>query len=235
MSGQDDPDYEPGNGRKFTFKEFSQDALEQLAIAKNFDKLYKLAEKAPQHTLTYDKLKFNDEIYKTGESILINVKNFEFIATIKKIISIKSQKNDQELPLVIINLYCNKDKIASQYQEQKEYMGMSELFLTEEEHAILVDAIQSKVLVLRYEDYEQYEFKDAVYFTRAFYNTKSEEFLPEISKWPKVCYCKKPQNPDLPYVFCDMCNQWIHLKCEGLTEEQVQSIESFICTYCKGK
>ncbi|CAD8063431.1 unnamed protein product [Paramecium primaurelia] len=81
----------------------------------------------------------------------------------------------------------------------------------------------------------QYEFKDAVYFTRAFYNTKSEEFLPEISKWPKVCYCKKPQNPDLPYVFCDMCNQWIHLKCEGLTEEQVQNIESFICTYCKGK
>ena len=71
-------------------------------------------------------------------------------------------------------------------------MGMSELFLTEEEHAIMVDAIQSKVLVLSYENYEQYEFKDAVYFTRAFYNTKSEEFLPEVSKWPKVCYCKKP-------------------------------------------
>lgn len=119
----------------------------------------------------YKQFKYNDEIYSIGDSVLLSLRNYDFLARIKKIVSIQSFKDDQELPLIIINLYCNKDKIAPQYGDFLPCMSNFELFLTEEEHAILVDSIKHKILVLTYEQYDEYEDKESVYFMRAAYNT----------------------------------------------------------------
>lgn len=165
-----------------------------------------MAEKAPPKCVQeYKQFKYNDEIYNIGESILLNLRNIDFLARIKRIISIKSFKDDQELPLVLINLYCNKDKIAPQYSEFFPSISIYELFLTEEEHAILIDSIKHKISVLTYDEYDECDDKEANYFMRAAYNTLQESFLPEPRLWPASCYCKLPNNPDQAYVLCDIC------------------------------
>ena len=125
------------------------------------------------------------------------------LARIKRIVSIKSFKDDCELPLAIINLYCNKDKIALQYSDFFPSMSIYELFITEEEHAIFIESIKHKVSVCSFEEYDEADEKQ--YYMRAAYNTLKEEFIPEPKLWQTSCFCKMPTNPDLDYILCEVC------------------------------
>ncbi|CAG2191259.1 unnamed protein product [Mytilus edulis] len=55
-------------------------------------------------------------------------------------------------------------------------------------------------------------------------------------QFPLCLVCNKQCDENPTSVACDICNQWIHLKCEGLTPEKVSEIElndeSYICRLC---
>lgn len=35
------------------------------------------------------------------------------------------------------------------------------------------------------------------------------------------------------YVGCDLCNNWFHGDCVGITEEQSKEVNEFVCSECK--
>ncbi|CAG2245369.1 unnamed protein product [Mytilus edulis] len=55
-------------------------------------------------------------------------------------------------------------------------------------------------------------------------------------QFPLCLVCNKQCDENPTSVACDICNQWIHFKCEGLTPENVSDIElndeSYICRLC---
>ncbi|XP_055631397.1 nucleosome-remodeling factor subunit NURF301 isoform X2 [Toxorhynchites rutilus septentrionalis] len=47
------------------------------------------------------------------------------------------------------------------------------------------------------------------------------------------CLCRKPYDETKFYVGCDLCNNWFHGDCVGISEEQSKEINEFICSECK--
>lgn len=47
------------------------------------------------------------------------------------------------------------------------------------------------------------------------------------------CVCRTPYDETKFYVGCDLCNNWFHGECVGITEESSKSMTEFICTECK--
>lgn len=47
------------------------------------------------------------------------------------------------------------------------------------------------------------------------------------------CICRTPYDETKFYVGCDLCNNWFHGDCVGITEESSKTMSEFICTECK--
>lgn len=69
-------------------------------------------------------------------------------------------------------------------------------------------------------------------FFRANYNHITHEITPEIEKWPKICICERPMNPEFAYILCEICNKWYHIRCMELEQNAAETIEAFQCKSC---
>lgn len=47
------------------------------------------------------------------------------------------------------------------------------------------------------------------------------------------CICRKPYDNSKFYVGCDMCSNWFHGDCVGITEAMSQTMSEFVCDNCK--
>lgn len=56
-----------------------------------------------------------------------------------------------------------------------------------------------------------------------------------MEKWEKHCICKTPLNPDYMYIQCDVCKLWYHMECLGLSGEEADAMDSYICIECSEK
>lgn len=54
-----------------------------------------------------------------------------------------------------------------------------------------------------------------------------------IKKEKLYCLCRTPYDETKFYVGCDLCNNWFHGDCVGITEEMSKSLSEFVCTECK--
>ncbi|XP_065345796.1 nucleosome-remodeling factor subunit NURF301 isoform X2 [Cloeon dipterum] len=54
-----------------------------------------------------------------------------------------------------------------------------------------------------------------------------------IKKEKLLCSCRTPYDDTKFYVGCDMCNNWYHGDCVGITEQQSKSLSEFVCNECK--
>ncbi|CAH1403971.1 unnamed protein product [Nezara viridula] len=48
-----------------------------------------------------------------------------------------------------------------------------------------------------------------------------------------LCICRTPYDETKFYVGCDLCNNWFHGDCVGITEEMSKSMSEFVCSECK--
>ncbi|XP_073972080.1 nucleosome-remodeling factor subunit NURF301 E(bx) isoform X2 [Rhodnius prolixus] len=48
-----------------------------------------------------------------------------------------------------------------------------------------------------------------------------------------LCICRTPYDETKFYVGCDLCNNWFHGDCVGITEEMSKSLSEFVCSECK--
>lgn len=47
------------------------------------------------------------------------------------------------------------------------------------------------------------------------------------------CLCRTPYDDTKFYVGCDLCNNWFHGECVGITENASKALSEFICGECK--
>ncbi|XP_012232371.1 nucleosome-remodeling factor subunit NURF301 isoform X2 [Linepithema humile] len=54
-----------------------------------------------------------------------------------------------------------------------------------------------------------------------------------MKKEKLYCLCRTPYDETKFYVGCDLCNNWFHGDCVGITEEMSKSLSEFVCTECR--
>ncbi|CAH1971965.1 unnamed protein product [Acanthoscelides obtectus] len=54
-----------------------------------------------------------------------------------------------------------------------------------------------------------------------------------LKKEKLYCICRTPYDETKFYVGCDLCNNWFHGDCVGITEESSKTLTEFICQECK--
>ncbi|XP_028310256.1 nucleosome-remodeling factor subunit BPTF isoform X2 [Gouania willdenowi] len=53
-------------------------------------------------------------------------------------------------------------------------------------------------------------------------------------KDPKLyCVCRTPYDESKFYIGCDLCSNWFHGACVGITEKEAKKLEDFVCNDCK--
>lgn len=54
-----------------------------------------------------------------------------------------------------------------------------------------------------------------------------------LKKEKLYCKCRTPYDETKFYVGCDLCNNWFHGDCVGITEESSRTLSEFVCDECK--
>ncbi|XP_049823872.1 nucleosome-remodeling factor subunit NURF301 isoform X3 [Aethina tumida] len=54
-----------------------------------------------------------------------------------------------------------------------------------------------------------------------------------MKKGKLYCVCRKPYDETKFYVGCDLCNNWFHGDCVGITEKSSKSLTEFVCNECR--
>lgn len=54
-----------------------------------------------------------------------------------------------------------------------------------------------------------------------------------LKKEKLYCTCRTPYDETKFYVGCDLCNNWFHGDCVGITEDSSKTMSEFICSECK--
>jgi len=52
-------------------------------------------------------------------------------------------------------------------------------------------------------------------------------------KGPVYCLCRKPYSTRSPMIACDTCNEWYHLKCVDMSQEDADALETYKCDRCQ--
>ncbi|CAD8056608.1 unnamed protein product [Paramecium sonneborni] len=142
---------------------------------------------------------------------------------------------DQEnncIPFIKVQWFYRKTELIGLQKDHLDCISENEVFKTNEFDYIEIESIIGLAIILSYEEYDHIEeLNDNIFFMRASYI--NEKLLPPFEQWKKICVCKRPANPDLKYVFCEICKQWIHLKCIGLSQDQAKRLQKYICPECK--
>jgi hypothetical protein len=48
------------------------------------------------------------------------------------------------------------------------------------------------------------------------------------------CLCQQPYNVDTSMISCDLCGEWYHMRCVGVTQTQARSLRKYSCPICAG-
>ena len=47
-----------------------------------------------------------------------------------------------------------------------------------------------------------------------------------------LCVCQQPYNVDTAMISCDVCEDWYHLRCVGVTQTAAKSMKKYTCSVC---
>jgi len=112
------------------------------------------------------------------------------------------------------------------------FHGAKEVFMSKDHFdEISVRCVEAVVRVHTLEDYERLpRIEKDDYFWRFHYLAVTGTFEPK--RVPVYCICAEAYNPDLSMVECDICRDWFHTTCVNLSEDEVESLQSFVCDGC---
>lgn len=83
----------------------------------------------------YQKLKYQNKLYNVDDNVILmqkkSVLKVEQVGKIKRILSVLTNVDNIEIPLILVNWYCDRREVAAHYNEYQDCFSMNELFLTE--------------------------------------------------------------------------------------------------------
>ncbi|CAD8137315.1 unnamed protein product [Paramecium octaurelia] len=206
--------------------------LQNLLKRKDFKSVVRILQTDKKSRTNYQKLKYQNQEYHVGQNLCIRGDNgSEYVAKLIKIVKLHDDE-DNCLPFIKVQWYYRKTELTGLPRDQLECISENEVFKTKEFDYIEIESIIGLAIILSYEEYDKIEeLNENVYFMRATYF--DQKLFPSFEQWTKVCMCRKPPNPDLKYVFCEICQKWFHLKCVGLSQDQASKLKKYICPDCK--
>ena len=192
--------------------------------------------------MIYKKFMFAGVIYSIGEFAMFReTQKSTIVGRILRIIEEGGCKQHPKQPMIQVQWYYKKSDLDMSKlgisEQDREFIGENELFPTMHHDKVFADTIVSKCQVYsikQYDDLESIDF-NTTYFTRATYCPLSKELEPTFSEWDRLCICQKPLNPNLLHIKCDLCGNWFHPKCMGLSNERIENLEDFFCENCEKK
>lgn len=172
----------------------------------------------------FERLIYDKTEYLIGDSVIIKRKGADTgFGKIKKIWRDK-KINDG---FIKIRWYYTPHQL---FKDVPDFISHAELFESDHSEQLSVQTILGKIEVMSIEKYlHQNKTDNNIYFVRAFYDTESDQLIPSVKDWDKVCFCKKAFNPDKLMVKCNSCLKVFHTECTGYN---FASGSNWFCMQC---
>ena len=187
----------------------------------------------------YLKFKYQEEIYKLGDCLMIQDQGGRYsVAKLLEIIPRNGIKKHSLWPTIKVQWFYSKADINREKNSLialKDFNSISdyELFNSLHTDTIYIETVVCKCIVVHMEEYLKLdEPSELVYFYRADYDPIKEVLKPPFEKWNKICKCNTPFNPDQLYLKCDNCMKYFHPTCVGIPEEKGEQMDAFYCNEC---
>ena len=184
-------------------------------------------------------LKYKGKVYTVGDCLMLRESQFKIlVCKLLEIIPTGGILGYEEWPSIRVQWYYHWSELDLVNMGIKEsdliYMGENELFYSDHSETVYIDSIIGRCDVFSIDEYDNCDtINDDTYYSRAKFITKENRLEPPFHHWETLCTCNKPMNPNLLTVGCDKCGQWYHPKCEGLADESIKNIETFVCSRCR--
>jgi len=133
------------------------------------------------------------------------------IPFIGEIVKIEANPDDSQNTMLTLKWLYRPKEIRG---GRRDYHGKDELLCSDHTDQIRVKSVSGPCKIVSFEDYrkltpnpeeeEEEEEEEVIFYTREFYNHKTEDIVP-ITPLEKICVCKAPENPDLQMIQCDDC------------------------------
>lgn len=175
----------------------------------------------------FTRLKLNGTDYAIGDVAVVKEwRDERCFGTILKIWSVPQSKGQAFLRL---RWYYKPSDV---FPTVPAFIGCDELFDSDHEQDIYVQAVYDKVRVLSFEEYfNRSDIEEDMYFSRARYVTGGNRVDPPIEEWPTVCVCKAVKSPNDVYVECEQCSHLFHFPCVGMKDDEVD--KDWVCVTCR--
>ncbi|BBN09289.1 chromatin remodeling protein [Marchantia polymorpha subsp. ruderalis] len=187
------------------------------------------AKKLTKTTVDSYKIPGSRNVVKVGDCVLIRAPQrveSPYVARIEKIEQIPA--SDKVKTVVKLRWFYHPEETVC---GRRPFHGEQELCKSDHFDSQDADCIQGKCKVYTFEDYCMLKEVDKHdYFWRFEYQAASQTLSPDSVD--VYCICEMPYNPDHFMVQCEMCSDWFHPSCVKLSQEQVATMEAYVCLRC---
>ncbi|CAD8059507.1 unnamed protein product [Paramecium sonneborni] len=206
--------------------------IQNFIRKKDFKSVIRILHTNKKSRINYQKLKYENQIYHVGQNLCIRGDNRSvYVAKLIKIVKLLDNQNNC-IPFIKVQWFTRKTELMDLQKDYLDCISENEVFKTNQFDYIEIERIIGLAIILSYEEYDHIEeLNDNIFFMRASYI--DGKLFPSFDQWKKICVCQRPANPDLKYILCEMCQQWFHLKCIGLHQDQAKKLNKYICSQCQ--
>ncbi|KAL3689735.1 hypothetical protein R1sor_016044 [Riccia sorocarpa] len=173
------------------------------------------------------------KLVRVGDSVLIQAPRRDelpYVALIENIEKVEGGAGggNKEKVAVKVRWFYRPEETISKRQP---FHGEQEIYLSDHCDTQDAECIQDKCRVHTFKDYCKLKaVGDLDFYWRFEYMAALQQLRPDAVE--VFCLCEQPENPDLFMVQCDLCINWFHPACIGLSKAKVASMKSYVCADC---
>ena len=199
----------------------------------------KLIETNSTNCYNLESFKWKNDLYKIQNFVKIHLKNStekhtNFIGQLLSAHLIKDYpKTGVSFAVVHVQYYFDRHSISDAHKPFKTQLSENELFKSNLFTYIPLNYLNGKTKIVTLQAYFDNPDEHNLLFSQAEYNTKRDKIIPALSGRAKICFCQTIENPDFNYIMCELCKNWFHYQCVGISDTNNEDLSmNFYCKNC---